>query len=147
MSVACEYEIMKIHVNRVPVEGLKDHATYDPSGMDMERDDIHFDQSFEVDAVITKVDDELVVQVDICCLLRLSCAKCLQDFHSTIDTEAVLNYKVRPTDVVDITDDVRQEIILSYPMIPLCQPACKGLCRTCGQNLNLAACTHHNEGA
>ena len=34
-----EETAMKIHVNRIPDEGLKEHASYDPSTMDMDRDD------------------------------------------------------------------------------------------------------------
>ena len=134
---------MKIHVNRIPDEGFKDHATYDPSTMDMDREDIHADGPFEVDAFITKADQELVVDADIRCALRLSCARCLEEFSSMVSVEAVFSYKVRPTDVVDLTEDVRQEIILAYPMVPVCQPGCKGLCSARGQNLNTTSCNHH----
>ena len=134
---------MKIHVNRIPAEGLKDHATYDPSTMDMDREDIHADEPFEVDACITKADQELVVDADIRCALRLSCARCLEEFDSMVSVDVVFSYTVRPTDIVDITEDVRQEVILAYPMIPLCQPDCKGLCSVCGQNLNTTSCNHH----
>ncbi|MBI2174769.1 MAG: DUF177 domain-containing protein [Candidatus Omnitrophica bacterium] len=63
------------------------------------------------------------------------------DVH-LLDVKAMSSYHVAPTDVVDITDDVRQEIILAYPMIPVCREDCKGLCISCGQNLNVAACSH-----
>jgi uncharacterized protein len=53
---------------------------------------------------------------------------------------------VAPTDVVDITDDIRQEIILAYPMIPICQQNCKGLCPVCGQNLNQEILPHKCSG-
>ncbi len=135
--------MMKIAVSRVPEEGLTDHATYDPRPLDMEREDIHLDQPFTVDAAITKADEELVVSVQIRCPARFSCARCLEEFRSDVVTQTVLSYKVRPTDIVDITEDVRQEIILAYPMIPVCRPDCKGLCSSCGQNLNAAACRHH----
>ena len=134
---------MKISVSRVPDEGLKDHASYDPAAMDMERDDIHLDRPFTVDAFIIKADQELVVNAAVHCSLRLTCARCLEDFHTTLATDAVLSYKVKPNDIVDITDDVRQEIILAYPMVPICQATCKGLCSACGQNLNVASCSHH----
>ena len=134
---------MKIHVSKVPDEGLRDRVSYDPTTMDMERDDIHLRKPFDVEAVITKADTELVVRVNVRCSLHLSCARCLEEFVSVVTTDAVFSYKVQPTDVVDITDDVRQEVILAYPMIPLCQPNCKGLCGTCGQNLNVALCRHH----
>jgi uncharacterized protein len=133
---------MKIHVNRVPEEGLRDHAVYDPAELDMGRFDIRLADPFEVDAFITKVDQELVVNVDIRCPLRLSCARCLEEFSRTVTADGLFSYKVAPADVVDITDDVRQEIILAYPMIPVCRPDCKGLCMTCGQNLNLGTCAH-----
>jgi uncharacterized protein len=137
---------MKISVSRIPEEGLREHATYDPSALDMERDDIHLRKPFEVDAFATKLDQELVVTVDIRAPLQLTCARCLEEFSSELKTDAIFNYQVKPADVVDITEDVRQEIILGYPMIPVCRPDCKGLCRACGQNLNVAACGHQTGG-
>ena len=134
---------MKIYVSLIPVEGLRDHAVYDPSSMDMDRDDIHPAQPFEIDTLIAKADQELVIDAEIRCALRLTCARCLEEFSSMVTVDTVFSYKVRPTDIVDITEDVRQEVMLAYPMVPICQPDCKGLCSACGQNLNLAPCSHH----
>ncbi len=136
---------MKIHVSRVPPEGLKDHASYDPSTLDMERIDIRLHDPLEIDAVIVKAERELVVKANIRAPLRLVCARCLEEFARTLATEAVFSYRVQPTDIVDITDDVRQEIILAYPMVLICRPDCKGLCPTCGHNLNAAPCSHQAE--
>jgi uncharacterized protein len=133
---------MKIHVNRVPAEGLTEHATYDPMPLDMDRADVHLSEPFEVDARIVKADRELVVKVDIHAPVSMTCARCLTPFSSKITAATMFSYPVHPTDVVDITDDVRQEIILAYPMIPVCRPQCKGLCMVCGQNLNVASCDH-----
>jgi uncharacterized protein len=135
---------MKIHVNRIPAEGLREHASYDPAPLDMERDDIHLREPFAVDAFITKTDTELMVKAAISCPLLMTCARCLEDFSASVDTDAVFHYKVKPADVVDITDQVREEIILAYPMFPICQPNCKGLCTTCGQNLNVTQCHHES---
>ncbi|MBI4497898.1 MAG: DUF177 domain-containing protein [Chloroflexi bacterium] len=41
---------------------------------------------------------------------------------------------------LDLLEAVRQAVLLSVPMNPLCQPECAGLCPTCGQNRNLAPC-------
>jgi uncharacterized protein len=133
---------MKIHVNRVPEEGLKEHATYDPAALDMDREDIHAQEPLEVDAFATKADEELVVDVDIKAPLRMNCARCLEEFTSVLSADALFTYTVEPTDVVDITDDVRQEIMLAYPMVPVCGPGCKGLCPVCGQNRNRVDCGH-----
>ena len=141
-----EDSAMKIHVNRVPEEGLREHAAYDPAILDMDRSDIRLTEPFEIDAFIAKADRELVVNVDIRCPMRLMCARCLEEFGQVMTADALFSYKVQPTGVVDITDDVRQEIILGYPMVPICRPDCKGLCSQCGQNLNVGACSHQAAG-
>lgn len=43
-------------------------------------------------------------------------------------------------DEVDLLPMVREHIILSIPMAPLCQETCAGLCPVCGNNRNQATC-------
>ncbi|MDA0577799.1 MAG: DUF177 domain-containing protein [Verrucomicrobia bacterium] len=43
-------------------------------------------------------------------------------------------------DCVDLTEDIREAIILAFSGYPVCNPDCKGLCASCGMNLNKAAC-------
>ena len=127
---------MKIHVNRIPAEGLQEDASYDPKLLDLERVDVRLEEPVTVSARITKAERTVVVQADIRCRLMLSCARCLSTFESPLQTNAILAYQAAPSDILDITEDIRQEIMLVYPMIPLCREACKGLCRVCGQDLN-----------
>jgi len=134
---------MKIHVNRIPFEGLHEEVNYDPKVLDVDRFDVHLEAPVSVSSFITKADQEIVVQADIRGVLRLSCARCLGSFERPLVTAASLSYQAGPTDVVDITEDIRQEIILAYPMIPICQQDCKGLCAVCGENLNAASCQHN----
>ena len=42
--------------------------------------------------------------------------------------------------ILDLAEAVRQYVILSLPMKPLCRPHCAGLCCTCGANLNEGSC-------
>jgi uncharacterized protein len=136
---------MKIHVSRVSTDGAKESASLDPKFLDMGRFDISIEEPVSINALITKAATELVVQPEISCTLSMTCAKCLEVFHKKITAKPILSYKVGPTDVVDITDDVRQEIILHYPMIPICSASCKGLCPECGQNLNVKSCNHQKQ--
>jgi uncharacterized protein len=46
---------------------------------------------------------------------------------------------------LDLTEEVRQAIILNLPMQPLCRQDCQGLCVGCGENLNLKPCQCPNE--
>ena len=133
---------MKIRVNRVPEQGLQEHASYDPAEMDMNREDVQVREPFRADIVAILADKELVVQAEIRATLDEVCARCLAEFRTPLVLHPVFSYAVKPTDLVDITDDVREEIMLAYPLIPVCAPDCKGLCLVCGQNLNTAACAH-----
>ncbi|MBI2855232.1 MAG: DUF177 domain-containing protein [Chloroflexi bacterium] len=42
---------------------------------------------------------------------------------------------------LDLTEAVRQYVIINLPMKPLCSQSCAGLCTDCGTNLNEAACS------
>jgi uncharacterized protein len=33
-------------------------------------------------------------------------------------------------------------MLLAFPISPLCDPDCKGLCPICGENLNEVQCSH-----
>jgi uncharacterized protein len=41
---------------------------------------------------------------------------------------------------IDLSEAVRQYMLLAIPMKPLCRDDCAGLCPTCGHNLNLGPC-------
>ena len=41
---------------------------------------------------------------------------------------------------LSLEDVVREQVLLSLPGRTLCTPDCKGLCPSCGQNLNSASC-------
>lgn len=40
----------------------------------------------------------------------------------------------------DLWELVRQALVVNLPMRPLCRPECKGLCPSCGANLNETTC-------
>jgi uncharacterized protein len=48
--------------------------------------------------------------------------------------------EVKGDETIDLTDSIREDIILSLPMKRLCFPGCKGLCPICGQDRNLSRC-------
>jgi uncharacterized protein len=42
--------------------------------------------------------------------------------------------------ILDLTEVIRQDLLLALPMYPVCRSKCKGLCPHCGQNWNEGAC-------
>ena len=133
---------MKIYVNRIPDAGLREDTSYAPASLDAEREDLRLDAPVVVSSFIVKTEGELVVQATIHAQAQMTCARCLESFEAPLQASATLSYPVEPTDVIDITEDIRQELMLAYPMIPVCRPECRGLCTVCGENLNLGTCDH-----
>jgi len=46
---------------------------------------------------------------------------------------------------IELRPHIINEIILNWPAQVLCKPDCKGLCPTCGTNLNISSCTCSND--
>lgn len=42
--------------------------------------------------------------------------------------------------ILDLTEAVRQYVVINLPMKPLCREHCRGLCTTCGADLNQGDC-------
>lgn len=49
---------------------------------------------------------------------------------------------VLESDVLDVSDVVRQNLLMEVEEFPLCKKDCKGLCPECGANLNRITCLH-----
>jgi uncharacterized protein len=96
--------------------------------------------------------------------VELQCGRCLEPFVTTIEapldelfkqTIDVVSGAPVPTEpgesedeafpidqnhILDLTEPVRQALLVSLPMRPLCKDDCRGLCPTCGTNWNVATC-------
>jgi len=93
--------------------------------------------------------------------LELSCMRCLksfeqpmhatfaEQFYPTVDvltglpTPAFDEDEIFPIDdhhQVDLSEAVRQTVLIALPMAPICQQDCKGLCSQCGHDLNSGPC-------
>lgn len=70
-----------------------------------------------------------------------TCVRCAGDFVWTaFDDEVDFSVEAEENSFSDLTDSLRECIILSLPSNPLCREDCKGLCQHCGRNLNKEAC-------
>ncbi len=85
---------------------------------------------------------ELIVDGKIWSEIDIECARCGVFFSTTCLNSAFLRvYEVKSgSDEVDISDDLRESILLELPSYPVCSGDCKGLCRQCGSDLNQGEC-------
>lgn len=103
-----------------------------------------------------RLDDSVVVSVEGSAALNLICDRCLDNFDTKInfkfEQEYMLDRKNQPDDVlcvdkylnIDLTDELRTEIILAVPTKNICKKNCGGICMGCGVNLNHEECKCNN---
>ncbi len=118
--------------------------------------DTHLSSNINFDLQITKVLKEISVQGNIWFAIESPCARCLNavDLIISPDVKLILSpeyitheddedidYETYRGDEFDLGGYLRELVAMSLPIKILCDDECKGLCPTCGVNLNLDECS------
>ncbi len=84
----------------------------------------------------------VLITGSISCNIKGSCGRCLNDTAQEIllDKVSLFFDEVGDAEELDITEDVRSELVLSLPMNLVCAESCQGLCPVCGCDLNIEEC-------
>jgi uncharacterized protein len=98
---------------------------------------------------------------DVKTVLELPCSRCLEPFRLGVDAHFDLRYQPHAAnsgegereieeddlstafyenDEIDLGHLMREQFYLALPMKPLCREDCRGLCSSCGTNLNRGTC-------
>jgi uncharacterized protein len=94
-------------------------------------------------------------------MLQVRCDRCLENFQRNIDinfrsffalpseetSESELELEDEDLDVefrvgeeIEVSDVIREQVLLDLPMKRICREECKGLCKKCGGDLNKGPC-------
>lgn len=106
--------------------------------------------------VLNKFDDQIILEASSCAGANFICDRCGTEFNRTVKSKYKMIYLLRSiedakeeinitylppdTHIIDLSNDVRDYMILSIPMKRLCKEDCKGLCIKCGTDLNEKQC-------
>lgn len=133
---------MKIDVIRLR-EGVieKFQESLTPAQFDLDTSEIKYKGDIEM---VTDAMKEMVIvstRTHFSATAELICSRCLKEFNQVIEKDFDTQYPIDKTQQsIDITKDIREEVILGYPVKFLCKPDCRGLCPKCGQDLNNGKC-------
>lgn len=136
---------MKFSIRDIPSTGLHFEKEVAPADIGIAKDDLDLRSPLSVEATLTRVDNMVLADTVVTVSYGYQCARCLEDFERPKTREFNFNYEiVTPTDVIDVGEDIRQELILAVALRMLCKKDCKGICLGCGVNLNLEKCKCKN---
>ena len=106
------------------------------------------------DLRIEELGGGILVRGDVKAPMWLRCNRCLGlvSFDATAPIVQVYGEEagedilpIDPDGVIDLFAVLHDELCLSVPLVPLCSGACRGLCPTCGSDLNVDPCEGHSE--
>lgn len=129
--------------------------------LELHRDDYSFHSPVAVALDVNLGDEEITVAGKVSIPAQVECARCACLFPEEVKAEFGTRYirtAGEPDEegwmsdegvreirfdrmTLDLTDDVRQAVLLSLPIRALCSPECRGLCQRCGANLNEGECS------
>jgi uncharacterized protein len=147
--------IMKIHVSRIPEEGL-----HIDGGEVLETGNGEPMLARHV-LTVEKVEEDVLVRGEMETTLRLLCGRCLVEFERKMEIPVNLTFfpaqeetasesrelseeevgsSVYAEDEIDLGVFMKELVELHKPMKPLCSEECKGICPKCGANRNEKEC-------
>ncbi len=134
---------MRIEISKIPEEGTDYTGEETPEALGLAGDPAaRLEGPVQCDFFVQVVSKELLVKGHLRVPISCQCAKCAEFFSTTLtDLSFLRAYELSEgLDSVDLTEDIREELLLGIPGFPVCSPTCKGLCPRCGKNLNEGAC-------
>jgi len=139
---------MKINVKTIPVDGETLTGSEPATIMDYPDSEVLFEHDVEYQLHVQVQGSGLLVAGQLSMPVTLRCSRCLKKFLRPIRVnEFVVHRELQGEDFVDLTDNLREDIILELPQRALCQTDCQGLCPDCGKDLNEGVCQcRHSRG-
>lgn len=133
---------MKIRLNQIPSDGVILEESIPPGELDLDTEFIKVRVPVEVKAEIHRISNAVTVSLEVLAKVTTECGRCLKEINIDLNKTIKLNYQVDGQEqYLDLDTDIREELILEYPLQPLCKSDCKGLCPKCGKSLNEGGCS------
>jgi len=105
--------------------------------------------------LVDNLESRCVVHGELAAVTTVACGRCLQDFglgftvpvevvvlrdadRETEDADTLVIHQRRGE--VDLTEALREAVVLALPQTRICRDECKGLCARCGADLNEGEC-------
>lgn len=151
---------------RIKLEYLEDGKgsfahTYQPDELDLMDERVDLTQPVEVSGRVGASGSEIRVSGAVETRVKVECDRCLNTLEIPVSASFTLQYitgqeyesshvaELTPDEMavavfdgeaIDVDEIVREQILLAVPDRALCREDCKGLCSTCGTDLNGGSC-------
>jgi uncharacterized protein len=150
-----------IEIERLTLEPLHVQHVYAVGELPFKHDDAALTEPIAADFLLTHRDRDLRVRGSVRTEIRYQCSRCLKEFSLPLNAgfdllyfpqqewkeEEEIELKYEDMDVgfydgirLDVDLMALEQIELAMPMKFICSEGCKGLCPSCGADLNETSC-------
>ena len=145
---------MIIDIVKIKQEGLKSKEfQFDynvPDDLILSLPQASFNGVCNVSAFIELEGRDVFADITLNYQIKGQCSRCLEKAIKDVNYCFNAKFSLFPEEdeylykggKVDLTDCVKEAILLSQPSVIYCKDDCKGLCPICGANLNVSDCGH-----
>jgi uncharacterized protein len=133
---------MRVDLGRLGERGERLVGEVAPELLDIHDPDIRVMCPVKCEAVAVCAGDELLVDGRLSVRAQFRCGRCGEMFETDVE-EPTFHYDCqveKGVEFVDLTGEIRESILLTFPVYPVCRPDCLGLCPQCGANRNRKPC-------
>lgn len=137
--------MLKVNIRQLTDEGMDFSGKISREDLGLVISDpateIAFDDFVDYQFHISMVSEGILVAGTVSVGVKADCGRCLGDYRFLLTAnDACHFYEHIKGDELDITDDIREDLLISLPSKYLCSDECSGLCPACGKNLNKEQC-------
>ncbi|MCA1632804.1 MAG: DUF177 domain-containing protein [Acidobacteria bacterium] len=154
---------MRIEIDRLAETGESFAHTYGPDELSLEDEYALLKGETHVSGRARRKRDEVSVSGEIKATVEVACDRCAGPVATALEVEfnaafipreraagVTENVELQEEDLalsyyedgaVDVDELVREQILLALPLRQLCREECRGLCPTCGKDLNVGQCS------
>lgn len=134
---------MIVEIAKIPEEGLDLEGVEPATILDLpEKDEIRGVVPIGYRLHLQAVSGKLIVRGALTTEAEMTCSRCARRFVQGVREnrfEAIAAYADRFS-TVDLTPEIRDAMILAFPVYPVCSAECRGLCPQCGRDMNRGRC-------
>ena len=152
---------MQIEIDKLSEAGQPFAHTYSPAELPLEDERARLLADAQVRGQISRKRQRVRIHGQVATEVEVYCDRCLAPVAMPLKAEFDVSYdppdaieetdstELQPDDLetsvytgetIDLDELVREQLLLALPLRSLCRAECKGLCPTCGVDLNKHSC-------
>lgn len=162
-------KLLRIHLDQIKENDVNLDLQVQPQTFgvlaEMEKNrECRFRSDIFINLQASRIGDLIVVKGNLRTRVEINCHRCLTEVLIPLRSDVELHYAQKESgpeadfegdleleaddiglaflsgDEIDLRDGIQEHVVMAFPLRVLCSEACKGLCPSCGADLNAGAC-------